>query len=113
MSSQRSSKSATEDLPLVEVSEGTFVPLRGSAETHEAYLSQIGTITINCRKCFVSLVCVADVDFVMCPSCRGVTTNAQKSRGRSGRRRRSSSVVKGGGLALGVRENELLSLVEG
>ena len=107
VTSQSSTKSATADLPLVEVSEGTFVPLRGSAETHEAILSQHATISIDCTNCSMPLICVADVDCIMCPSCRSVSNNERKKSGRN--RRRSGSIGRGGGLALGVREEEIFS----
>ncbi|KAL3907313.1 MAG: hypothetical protein SGARI_003597, partial [Bacillariaceae sp.] len=103
-------KSRTEEMPLVEVSPGTFVPLRGSMETHDAITSQKRTISIECEKCTLHLVCVEGVDGVMCPTCRTISTVVREPMGGNGvrPRRRGSSVGSGGGIGLGVKEEEIL-----
>jgi len=95
--SERQQDSDHEDngRPLVEVSPGCLVPLRGSAETKDAARSG-NTKLAMCFVCSLNLVCISDAQMVMCPACRTV------------------SPVEGGatngGLGLGMREEEAASL---
>mmetsp|Transcript_32823 Transcript_32823/g.79789 ORF Transcript_32823/g.79789 Transcript_32823/m.79789 type:complete len:638 (+) Transcript_32823:734-2647(+) len=53
---------------LVEVTPGTFVPLRGSDETWDCIKSG-QTVTTCCTGCSVRLYCIETVSMVMCPDC--------------------------------------------
>lgn len=81
------------DRVLVEVMPGEFVPLRGSAETWKAV--RMGhTTQATCFGCMLPLVCINDADMVMCPGCRFVSP---------------VDGIGGGGLGLGMREEEALA----
>lgn len=59
-------------LPLVEVSPGVFMNLRGSSETWQAL--QAGRVTVTtCQLCCQLLRCVQDAECVLCPTCRVVS----------------------------------------
>jgi hypothetical protein len=86
-----------EDRTLVEVMPGTFVPLRGSAETWEAV--QSGHITrTTCFSCMTRLVCIDDADMVMCPECQLISP--------------VDGGVGGGGLGLGMKADDAFHELE-
>jgi len=61
-----------EERPFMEVEEGRFVPLRGSAETWQGIIE--GKIQqADCWVCSTKLECLKDADFVLCPECRSIT----------------------------------------
>jgi hypothetical protein len=71
----------------VEVTPGVFMKLRGSAETWQAIrLNRI--INTRCICCYITLHCVRDADYVICPDCRVVSpvysnlSDDQKTTGR-------------------------------
>jgi hypothetical protein len=86
-----------EDRILVEVMPGTFVPLRGSAETWAAV--QSGHITrTTCFSCTTRLVCIDDADMVMCPACQLISP--------------VDGGLGGGGLGLGMKADDAFHELE-
>jgi hypothetical protein len=82
------------NLPLVEVSPGIFMKLRGSSESWQAL--QAGKVIItSCQVCDITLRCVEDAECVICPTCR-VISPVQGVRSSQG----------GGGLGLGLLVDE-------
>ena len=103
---------------LVEVTPGTFVPLRGSDETWDS-IKEGRTVTACCTGCSVRLYCIDTVSMVMCPDCdlifpivvnggntetsrSAIATVTNKGSGSS------SSKERRGGLGLGMKEDDAL-----
>jgi hypothetical protein len=78
--------------PLVEVSSGFIVRLRGLSETKEAFLRG-ETTTSRCASCQASLRCVRDAEFVLCQACRFISPVQQSN---------TDDFGVGGGLSLGL-----------
>lgn len=61
-------------IPTIEISPGKYLPLRGAKET--MYAIQCGFyVTIPCTICTQSLICIANCEMVLCPTCRIVSPN--------------------------------------
>lgn len=56
----------------IEISPGVFARLRGSEETWNAIKSGNSTHT-KCFSCELSLLCISDAEYVICPACRVVS----------------------------------------
>jgi len=57
--------------PTIEVSPGIFMTLRGSAETWRAIQVDF-YIPCTCVICDITIFCIEDADYVLCPQCRVV-----------------------------------------
>jgi len=55
----------------VEICPGVYEPLRGSEETWHAIQRGYAN-AVNCFNCSLSLLCIADAEYVLCPDCRVV-----------------------------------------
>ena len=65
-------------IPTIEISPGKNVPLRGAKET--MYAIQCGFyVTIPCTICTQSLICIANCEMVLCPTCRIVSPNTTRT----------------------------------
>ncbi len=73
-SQYNSSGTPMNQIPTIEISPGKHLPLRGAHET--MYAIQSGFyVTIPCTICDKGLVCIANCELVLCPSCRVVSPN--------------------------------------
>lgn len=58
----------------IEISPGKYLPLRGAKET--MYAIECGfCVTIPCTICDQALICIANCELVLCPTCRIVSPN--------------------------------------
>ena len=69
-----SSDTPMKQIPTIEISPGKHLPLRGADETMYAIESGF-YVTIPCTICDQGLVCIANCELVLCPSCRVVSPN--------------------------------------
>ena len=60
------------DRPLVEVSPGVEMCLRGSSETQQA-MSRNYVLGVNCLGCTLRLKCIANAEYILCPLCHCVS----------------------------------------
>jgi hypothetical protein len=93
--------------PLVEVSPGFIVRLRGYEETQEACRVPGKTKTTKCSSCKAALLCVEDAEFVLCQTCRFISPVQQSKRDFCSPDD-SSDFKLGGGLALGLVSSPLV-----
>jgi hypothetical protein len=67
-----------QQIPTIEISPGKYLPLRGAKET--MYAIQCGfCVTIPCIICSQPLICIANCELVLCPTCRIVSPNTTKT----------------------------------
>ncbi len=81
----------------IEISPGVFVRLRGSEETWSAIQSGNSTHA-TCYSCELSLLCIADAEYVICPACRVVSPLSTGSYGQP-----SNPACTTGGVGLGMQ----------
>jgi len=69
------SKQQLEDKKIIEVSPGEYLRFRGADETWRA-IEQDFYMPCECCCCVLTIFCIQDADFVLCPECRVVSPMA-------------------------------------
>jgi hypothetical protein len=98
-------KSSSDFHPLVEVSPGFIVRLRGAQEVEEA-LTMGESATLTCTSCQANLSCVQNAEFVLCQACRFISP-VQPPRRDFCSPEDSDEFRFGGGLSLGLINSPL------